>query len=69
MVKSTLAVHPEDPGSIPSTHIMGLTPVPGDLTPSYRDTCRQNTNVHKVKIYKKKKKSTCQCNEVVVRPR
>jgi hypothetical protein len=27
-----------------------LTPVPGDLMPSDRHTCRQNTNVHKIKI-------------------
>lgn len=26
---------------------LSVTPVPGDLTSSYRDTCRQNTNVYK----------------------
>lgn len=34
---------------------LSITPLPGDLTPSYRHTCRQNTNVH----FKKKRKEHC----------
>ena len=52
-----LAALPEDEGSIPSTHMAAIQ----DLTPSYRHTCRQNTNVHKVKINKRFfKKSHCE---------
>jgi len=43
---------PEDPGSIPSTHMVALTVTP---TPSHRHMCRQNTNGHKIKIRLKNK--------------
>jgi hypothetical protein len=46
-----LAVLPEDLGSIPRTH-MSVILVPGNLTPSFSHTCRQNTNIHKIKINK-----------------
>jgi hypothetical protein len=36
-----------------SSHLP-VTPVPGDLMPSHRQTRRQNTNAHKVKINYKK---------------
>jgi hypothetical protein len=39
------ATFPEDPGSIPSTHL-SLSPVPGDLVPQ---GCKQNTKAHKIK--------------------
>jgi hypothetical protein len=29
---------------------LSVTPVPGNLTPSQRHTCRRNTNAHKIKI-------------------
>jgi hypothetical protein len=29
---------------------LSITPIPGNLTPSHRHTCRHNTNVHKIKI-------------------
>ena len=50
-----LTTIPEDLGSISSTHPHGgsqlsITPVPGDLTPSYRHICKQNTKIH---IFKK----------------
>lgn len=48
-----LTTLPQDPGSIPNTHMTahnGLTPVPEDLAPLYKHICRQNTNAHKTKI-------------------
>ncbi|EGV98101.1 hypothetical protein I79_008015 [Cricetulus griseus] len=45
-----LAALPKYPGSLPNTHMvaqLSITPVPRDLTPSNRHTCRQNPyNVH-----------------------
>jgi hypothetical protein len=38
--------HPYGSSQLPAT------PVPGDLMPSRRYTCRQNTDVHKIKINK-----------------
>jgi hypothetical protein len=37
---------------------LSITPVPGDLTPSHRQTCKQNTNAYKIKnkLFKEKKK-------------
>jgi hypothetical protein len=47
-----VAAFPEDLGSIPSTHIgsshLSITPVPGLLTPSPRQTYRQNTSGPKI---------------------
>ena len=49
-----------DPGSIPSNYMahgssqLSATPVPVDPTPSHRHTYRQNTNVHKIMIKKRK---------------
>lgn len=46
---------PEDLGSIPNTYLqltMSVTPVSGHPTPSPRHACRQNTNVHEIKISK-----------------
>ena len=49
MVKST-GCSSEDLGSIPSTHMAAHNClVLGDPTPSHGHTCRQNTNVHKIK--------------------
>jgi hypothetical protein len=31
---------------------MSVILVPGNLTPSFSHTCRQNTNIHKIKINK-----------------
>lgn len=45
VVKST--AFPEVQGSIPTT-TRQLTLVPEDLTPSHRQTCRQNTNEIKI---------------------
>jgi hypothetical protein len=54
-----LAVLPEAPGSIPSTH-MELTPVvtsvPGVLTSSHRHACSQSISKYKIKINSKKEK-------------
>lgn len=50
-----LAAVPEDLGSFPATYMTAhtrLIPDPGDLTPSYRHTCRLNTNAHEIKINK-----------------
>jgi hypothetical protein len=47
-----LAALPADPGSIPSTHTgahNSVTPIPENLTPSQRHTCRPNINAHKRK--------------------
>jgi hypothetical protein len=59
-----LAALTEDSGSIPSIHMAAhncVTPIPGDLTPSHRHICRQNTNAHlkkkKTKERKRKKAS------------
>ena len=32
----------------PTWQLMTVTPVPEDLTPSHRHTCRQNTSAHKI---------------------
>jgi|UPI0000F4F6F2 hypothetical protein len=29
---------------------LSVTPVPGNLTPSHRHACKQNSNTHKMKI-------------------
>jgi hypothetical protein len=54
-----VATLPEDPGSIPSTHMEAhsclLTLVPGDPTPSYRYEGSQNSNARK--IFKRKIKN------------
>jgi hypothetical protein len=34
----------------PGDSQLSVTPVPGDLTPSHRHSCKQNTNEHKMKI-------------------
>jgi hypothetical protein len=51
-----LAALLEDLGSIPSTYMgsskPSITPALGDITPSGRHTCSQNTNVYKIKINK-----------------
>ena len=46
-----LTVLPEDLGLIPSTHMEAhtVTPVPGDLIPSHKYTCSENTNAQKIK--------------------
>lgn len=49
MVKS-LAVLPENLGSIPSTHKTHVALVPGNPTPSHRHACRQNTYARKIEI-------------------
>jgi hypothetical protein len=51
---TTLVAFPEDPGSIPSTHMVAYNynSSSRDLTPSQRQTCRQNSNAHKIKISK-----------------
>jgi hypothetical protein len=30
---------------------LSVIPVPGDLTPSHRHTCRQNTNLYTIKVH------------------
>jgi len=49
-----LASLPEDPGSVPSTHMAAhnslQTPVAEDLTPSHGHVDRQNTNAHEISI-------------------
>jgi hypothetical protein len=53
----TLAAFPKDLSSIPSTHIgssqLSVIPVLGDWISLRRHTCRQTTNVHKIKIITK----------------
>jgi hypothetical protein len=49
-----LAVLPEVPGSIPSTHMaahssqLSVTPVPGGPSSSHRHTCRKTINANKI---------------------
>ena len=43
-----LASLPEDPVQFRSSQL-SVTPVPGDLTPSHRHTCRQNSNAREIK--------------------
>jgi hypothetical protein len=55
-----LAVLPEDPGSVPSTHTAAHTacnPVPSDLTSSHGNACSQNSSAHKNKSLKKTKQT------------
>lgn len=56
-----LTILPDDPGSMPSTHVAGsqlsVTPHPGDLTLSHKHTCTQNTNAHKINKPLKKKRA------------
>ena len=50
-----LAVLPKDLDSITNSH-MAAHSFSGNPTPSHRHTCKQNTNVHKIKKKKLKKK-------------
>ena len=60
VLKSTDCYLPEKPGSIPSTNIaapqLSETPAPGNPIPLHKNTCRQSTSAHNIKINKSLKK-------------
>ena len=63
-----LTVLPEDPDSVPSTHMTAHNFLYlQDLTPSHRNTCRQNTSAHKIKINKLLKRRELAKHQLLLR--